>query len=800
MRTGMKQLLLLMVLLTLCFGGTAYAQISAGGVPRSFELALNSTAPSLTMPRVDVESYLAEDALAGKDEPYRFGASIDVHVDLANSGGWTEVAGGRVWRLRLASRGAYSLSLLYDHWYLPEGAELFIYNDDRSQVIGAFTSLNNWQDGTNITQPVAGDAVTLEYFEPGAVSGEGSLSISNVVHAYRNLFGRPAANPLDNYGDSGTCNNNVNCPEGAGWQADKRGVCMILTSGGSRLCTGSLINNVRGDLTPYFLTANHCLGGSSTWQFMFNYESPGCPNQDGPTNQTMSNSTLRANNAASDFALLQLSSAVPLTYNPYFNGWNNVDAASTNSVCIHHPSGDIKKITFDNNAPQSSSWSGTPANSHWRILVWDDGTTEPGSSGSPLFDQNHRITGQLHGGTASCSNNIDDYFGKFSMSWNYGTTAPTRLIDWLDPDATGATVLDGLDPNGLGRIAGVVRDAGTGNPVGGVAIEVLQNSQQGATDGSGVYSIPLAAGTFDLAFSKFGYVADTAFGLVVIDGDTTVQNMLLTAIPIDTLWNESFESGAPEWTHEGAGGSWVDQWHISTERFQTGTHAYKCGDTGTGNYANLNDARLNSPVFLNLPADARLEFSLQIESEVSGTYADSAYDGLVVELSVNGGAFAAITPTPGYVRTFRYSAGGGNPATGPMPGRQCYAGTLTPWSTYALDLAAYAAQNVQVRFRFGSDAGTVREGAYIDDVLLFAPGNSAAPTVVTEVTLNRVGDNLVLDWLSDGNLHYRIYSGPDPDNVFTTFEGAVDTVGFVVPGGLSATGKCFVVTGWDGVP
>ena len=41
-------------------------------------------------------------------------------------------------------------------------------------------------------------------------------------------------------------------------------------------------------------------------------------------------------------------------------------------VGIHHPSGDIKKISFDyNNASNSGNY--------WDVNNWEDGTTEPGS-------------------------------------------------------------------------------------------------------------------------------------------------------------------------------------------------------------------------------------------------------------------------------------------------------------------------------------------------------------------------------------------------------------------------------------
>ncbi|MBK6910965.1 MAG: hypothetical protein IPH10_08570 [bacterium] len=72
---------------------------------------------------------------------------------------------------------------------------------------------------------------------------------------------------------------------------------------------------------------------------------------------------------------------------------------------------------------------------------------------------------------------------------------------------------------------------------------------------------------------------------------------------------------------------WSRQWHVSVEQARTGTHSYKCGDTGTGTYANLQDARLISPILTALPSDVVLEFWHTIDSEVSTASPDSAYDG-----------------------------------------------------------------------------------------------------------------------------------------------------------------------------
>ena len=80
---------------------------------------------------------------------------------------------------------------------------------------------------------------------------------------------------------------------------------MVLLGNGTRWCSGAMVNNVNEDGTPYFLTANHCLGSESTWIIMFTYESPTCSNINGPTNYTISGTTLRASSSTSDFGLLQ---------------------------------------------------------------------------------------------------------------------------------------------------------------------------------------------------------------------------------------------------------------------------------------------------------------------------------------------------------------------------------------------------------------------------------------------------------------------------------------------------------------
>lgn len=456
MHPRLNRFALFLLGLTLCLlSPRVLAQISEGGAPPSFGLkAATSNVATVTTRPPNIPALLAEDeAEEAKDVPFRFGYPYEVAYDMTNSGTWeTLTDGSRLWRLRIECPGAYSINLVYRMFWMPPGAKFYIYNEDRSHVIGAFTERNNKEYGEFATAPVRGAVSILEYYEPAGTPEQGLLSIQRIVHAYRDIFALAADKEAAGFGSSGACNNNVNCPEGALWQDEKRSVAMILTSGGFRLCTGALVNNVREDLTPYFLTANHCLGGEATWIFMFNYEAPACSNVDGPTWMTVSGSIRRANYNNSDFALLELLEQPPDSYNVYYAGWSAVNVAAASGVVgIHHPAGDIKKISFDYDAVVSANYAGSSGGSHWRVVAWNDGTTEGGSSGSPLFDSvTHRIVGQLHGGTASCASITSDYYGKVAMSWTGGGTSSTRLSDWLDPDNSGILQVDGLDPAGAG--------------------------------------------------------------------------------------------------------------------------------------------------------------------------------------------------------------------------------------------------------------------------------------------------------------------------------------------------------------
>jgi subtilisin-like proprotein convertase family protein len=399
-----------------------------------------------TSPAVNVPQLLLEDeANRGRDDiPYRIGLPMETDLSPGNSGTWETLAdGGQVWRLQLRTDGALWTVLGFDVFQPAPGAELWVYDPESRDVQGPFGHQDIRGHGQLWFPPIAGDTLVVELYWPASLAGqEPELHLGTVSHGYKpfGVIGRELSTELVD--ESGACNIDVACPLGELWQDEKRGAVMLL-SGGSGFCSGSLINTTANDCRTYLLTAAHCGAGAST-TISFNYEKPACGSGTPPptTNQTLSGATVLANYTASDVTLLEMDNAPPEDYGAFFNGWSRDTTAATEAFGIHHPSGDVKKISH-NVDPLVDGTNYGP--DHWRITEWEFGTTEGGSSGSPLFDQNHRIVGQLHGGQASCTNITWDEYGKIDVSWTGGGSPSSRLSDWLDPEGTGALTVDGID-------------------------------------------------------------------------------------------------------------------------------------------------------------------------------------------------------------------------------------------------------------------------------------------------------------------------------------------------------------------
>lgn len=430
------------------------SQISQGGQPMEPVSLKNGFIPVATMPAVNNSQLLKSSLQAFNDtpvlKPLKFAHTFDVDLNPLNSGRWIKAENGyNIWQLRIRSDSAYSINLIFQPFRLPPNARLFIYNNDKTQILGAFTDFNNKSFNSLAISPVRGDDITIQYEEPPNPQFKGQLAVKKVNHDFLGILTDPnGRRPL---GISGTCNIDVNCDLAKNWKQIKNSVCRVIIEG-SEVCTGSMLNNTREDKTPYVLTAHHCfadfINGEHNTVFLFNYESPYCGSIDGDITNSVSGSLKVAESDTLDFSLVKLSLIPPPDYRPYYAGWDHSGTIPDSVAVIHHPLGDIKKIALDYDSPVISSFGNDPdfmVNGFWRTLRWDYGTTEAGSSGAPYFNQDHRLIGSLTGGVATCSNPVNDYFERLDRSWDHYADSLKQLKHWLDPLNSGVETLNGMD-------------------------------------------------------------------------------------------------------------------------------------------------------------------------------------------------------------------------------------------------------------------------------------------------------------------------------------------------------------------
>lgn len=434
-------------LLLLLLQGNAHGQLSQGGTPvQVVKLKSYVTDDVIVLPRVDNEALrqasMDEQQLSGL-KSFHFAQPFDVSLNLTNSGQWYDAGPLKVWQLTIRSTGAYSLNVIFGKFHLPEEARLFVIGAKSGIVKGAYTAENNAPSGVLAVEPVAGDELLIQYEEPAGVAFPGELELSRISHDFMGLGPTDDHRPL---GLSGSCNVNVNCDTANGTEGIRDAVCRIIIEG-KEVCSGTLVNNTANDGTPYLLTAYHCLSTerqANASVFLFNYESPACKSIDGDVSHSLSGSSLKAAFDSLDFALLRLNNTIPYAYRPYLAGWNRKNQAPSSTKTIHHPVGDIKKISTDKDIAATSSYSPDyRANSFWKILRWDTGVTESGSSGGPLFDQNNFLVGTLTGGSATCSLPTNDFFSKLALTWDTRKETTKQLKAWLDPSGTNVTTLAG---------------------------------------------------------------------------------------------------------------------------------------------------------------------------------------------------------------------------------------------------------------------------------------------------------------------------------------------------------------------
>jgi hypothetical protein len=477
---------ILLLQVFLFFGGslTLYGQVEFPGEPLGMNRHLKAASVIYTLPPPDPLEIAAirESNRDNIAKPLRFAIVRQVNLNPEIHGSWSQEGDLRVWRVHLISPGAFSLGVIFNRYALNPGVKLFIYDPGLNLVKGALTSGNNKSSGVLPVGHIPGQEVVIEMQVPLTLNHYGELELESLSHAFLDI----SHNALQadcgpgEFGCSQACEIDINCTEGDDWWMVKPSVVRLYINKTSlsEYCTGVLVNNTAYDGTPYILTAEHCITEAAHAEltvFQFNYESAECFGEDGPLNMSISTAELMSVGDSIDFSLVKLSLNPPPSYGVYYAGWDRSDFQTTPSTTIHHPWGDVKKISFDEDIPSIPAQPGDVPYadlkeyhyfSFWWVKEWDIGTTEGGSSGGPLFNGAGRVIGTLSGGRARCGDSIDynyetdrviynnvfnydDYYARFGMAWDYEEEKGNGLAQWLDPLDSGVGTLGGYSPTSV---------------------------------------------------------------------------------------------------------------------------------------------------------------------------------------------------------------------------------------------------------------------------------------------------------------------------------------------------------------
>ena len=423
---------------------TATAQIELAKQPRSIHanILTGSRAISIAPPTSKTTP------IHTKGRAY-FGKLLPCDIDFMKQSTVTDTDGGTIYTITLTSQGAHSIGIRTEGLTIAEGSELYIYNNDKDDILGALTSRES--DMSLLTRQIQGDTIHVELFVPQGVKQD-DFTINAICYDYANMFGKQSKGL--GYGNS--CKNeiDVNCDEGQAFQDIKHAVVLLTIDRNmeSFVCTGTIVNNVNCDQTPYVLTAAHCVcdqeSANNTVAY-FNFESQSCGLRPASSGyQSMTGASLVATATQEkyndkfghtsstkyptmDFSLLKLKKQIPDEYAPYYAGLSISETDAISSVAtIHHPQGDVKKISLAYQKPYQDSYPEEDQEVHyksfvhWHIAQWSVGTTEGGSSGASLLNGKKQVIGVLSGGYADCNNPVDDFFQMLSKAW-----APSSNLD-----------------------------------------------------------------------------------------------------------------------------------------------------------------------------------------------------------------------------------------------------------------------------------------------------------------------------------------------------------------------------------
>lgn len=515
------------------------AQVSEGGLPPSLRQTAqaNQNAPKInTLNSPDWAGYLEkEKSNTNFSTPYMVALFTEASISYPGSGSFTLLNNGdRIWKSDVAISGAPAIGLYFDQFKLPEGVAFYLMNSNKKQILGAYTEQNNNEELSFAIEPVQGEQVSMELFIPAGVPDKDILFSINRAAVYHRAIENLKAFVSDSLqlidaiddqlnGSSSTCMINSICPQGTGFDVQRKSTLQVLSPIGNQgvgACTGTMVNTTANnpqDCKRYVLFASHCDGGSGTANtqfaqslFRFNFEYSACQGGPAPTSNTLTGATFVARSFCpedieqidGDFLLLELQNEIPEAWDVMLSGWDrnpNIPTSATppaKFIGFHHPDGDNKKLSTYQFI--QSEALGAPG-SHWATIT-QEGYVSTGSSGSGLFTNSGHligiasIAGENTTPPANCKLNAagnEVYamdlvaYSKLSRVWEYttdGNEDSKKLKPWLDPNNSGAMQLGPTNST-----------CTQGNPV----VEMTLNID----DAVSIYPNPVTDGTVNIQFN-----------------------------------------------------------------------------------------------------------------------------------------------------------------------------------------------------------------------------------------------------------------------------------------------------------
>jgi hypothetical protein len=428
----------------------------------------------LWFPVMDLRAIEEEDArnLAQGDIP-RFAIPNDVRITPLDAGSVQGIGNGRVaWRVRLSCEGAANMNIGTE-WAVPASVRMFLLDAAGFTPYGAYTSADNHDHGQLWTPIVHGSVmeVYVELDERDWDAFAAGFAITRVSTGYRH-FGAALAEglaarqqgadrPEDGDERSAACHVDVACGDAYPWCLQVKGAAAYTLSGNG-VCSGGMLNNVREDGDPIFMSANHCgiHNNPASAVIYWNFQNATCrvpgsgasagagtcppigPGAAPCNTTTSSGATLIATYQPADWTLVRLNTTPPDSHKVVYLGWDRrtpAQATPSAGFGIHHPGVQEKRISTESNpfATQTISIGG-PGIQCWRVQ-FDAGGIEQGSSGSPLFNQDGRVVA-----TATAVDTLtacfpqQTWYGRLDVAWDNVAAIRTAL----DPDNTGATTMD----------------------------------------------------------------------------------------------------------------------------------------------------------------------------------------------------------------------------------------------------------------------------------------------------------------------------------------------------------------------